>query len=62
MSQKMGLKKINTLNKRGNELNLMNQYGEKLLSKKATNDGLSEKIKMMEERETQLLNQLSATQ
>ena len=34
MSQKMGLKQIKTLNNRGNELNLMNQYGEKLIGKK----------------------------
>ena len=34
MSQKMGLKQIKTLNNRGNELNLMNQYGEKLINKK----------------------------
>jgi len=34
MAQKMGLKKIKALNNRGNELNLMNQYGEKLINKK----------------------------
>ena len=34
MAQKLGLQKIKELNKRGNELNLMNQYGEKLLHKK----------------------------
>jgi hypothetical protein len=34
MSQKMGLKQIKALNGRGNELNLMNQYGEKLIGKK----------------------------
>lgn len=40
MAQKMGLKKIKALNTRGNELNLMNQYGEKLISKKERQDNL----------------------
>lgn len=34
MAQKLGLEKIKQLNQKGNELNLMNQYGEKLLQKK----------------------------
>ena len=62
MAQKMGLKKIKDLNSRGNELNLMNQYGEKLLQKKTTQDNLTKKIQDMEQREQVLLQQLQHTQ
>lgn len=62
MAQKMGLKKIKDLNTRGNELNLMNQYGEKLLQKKSTQDNLTKKIQEMEQKEQVLLQQLQQTQ
>lgn len=55
MAQKMGLKKLKDLNSRGNELNLMNQYGEKLLQKKSTQDNLTKKIQEMEQKEHVLL-------
>lgn len=56
MAQKMSLKKIKDLNDRGNELNLMNQYGEKLLQKKNTQDSLTKKIHDMEQKEQVLLS------
>ena len=62
MAQKMGLKKIKDLNSRGNELNLMNQYGERLLQKKTDQDDLAKKIQDMEKREEVLLQQLQQTQ
>ena len=51
MAQKMNLKKMQQLNQRGTELNNMNQYGEKLLAKKYTQDSLSKKINDMENKE-----------
>ena len=44
MAQKLGLQQIKELNKRGNELNLMNKYGEKLISKQNTKDNLQSRI------------------
>lgn len=62
MAQKMGLKKIKALNNRGNELNLMNQYGEKLINKKERQDHLQNRISEMEQREQMLLEKLQNTQ
>lgn len=62
MSQKMGLKQIKNLNEKGNELNLMNQYGEKMIQKKERQDGLKNRISQMEEREQMLLSKLQQTQ
>ncbi len=44
MAQKMGLKQIKTLNEKGQQLNSMNTYGEKLLKKKGRQDSLTNKI------------------
>ena len=48
MTQKLSLKKYKEINSKGNEMNLMNQYGEKLLNKKSNQDQLAKRIQAME--------------
>ena len=44
MAQKLGLKSLKQLINKGNELNVLNQYGEKLVQKRSKHEELNKRI------------------